>query len=98
MSAGLIIGITQQQNALTLVAIARGAATRETRFPKSAMSAEAIRIDLNDHEGPVGLAVDEALIDFAFAWGRGTLATTTLVALGAEAPAEMLARYASHAL
>ncbi|MEO8936865.1 MAG: hypothetical protein ABI277_03415 [Burkholderiaceae bacterium] len=83
---------------MSLVAIDSGPRASETLFPNTALGAEAIRIYLNDHDGPVGLAVDEALIDFALRWGRTTLATTTLVSPGAAALKEMLARYASHAL
>ena len=97
MPAGLFIGITQQPDALTLVTIADGTPPSETLFPNTDMSAEAIRIYLNDQERPVGLAVDGALIDFALRWGRGTLATTTLLAPHGASPAEMLARYARQA-
>jgi hypothetical protein len=96
--SALFVGITPKQNSLLLSSFARGRASINATFPDTPMSAEAIRIYLCDHDGPVGLAVDTALIDFALQWARTTLATTTVVPSEPKAQAWMLARYASKSL
>src|ERR1700754_4797470 len=97
--SALFVGVTTNRNSLSLSSVARGRAAIQASFPDTPISEEAIRIYLCDHEGPVALAVDTALIDSALKWARTTLATTTVVpAAATAAPAEALAHYASKSL
>lgn len=98
LGAGRFIGIAYRQDSLAIVTMAQGCRISDACFPATTMSAEAIRIYLGDQEGAVGVAVDSALIGLALDLGRNTLATTTLVASSTAGSAEMLARYAGHAL
>jgi len=92
--AALFVGIAARGRRLTLASIASGRAAIETSFPETPLSAETIRVYLCDHDGPVTLAVDGALIDLALRWGRSTSAATMLVPSEPTAPAASLAQVA----
>ena len=93
----LCIGVAKRQSCLSLFTLMPGRRSIEANFVATAMSAEAVRIYLDDHDGRVRLAVDGLLIDLALRCACNTLVATTLVA-SSEPSAESLAVYASNAL